>query len=249
MRLADVVPLLLAEFSYPPGHPLAGGTGVVYGYAVVEDNDITIFDTGIGDEHPEIDPYYHPRRTEIRGAIERAGMDASRVTRIANSHLHFDHCGQNLRFAGRPICAQEREYEAAHASDYTVPEWVDFPGVDFRLHQGDVAISSRLLLISTPGHTPGHQSLLVSTDDGLIVLAGHGFNTAAEVARGGADATRSELERASAQRLLEFDPVRIYCGHDHAYWDRERGVVAMPPSTLATKVGRPRGRSSASAAG
>jgi N-acyl homoserine lactone hydrolase len=53
----------------------------------------------------------------------------SRVAVVVNTHLHFDHCGGNRLFPGLPIHVQRRELAAARTEDdYTVREWVDFPG-------------------------------------------------------------------------------------------------------------------------
>ena len=60
---------------------------------------------------------------------------------VVNTHLHFDHCGGNRLFAGLPIHVQARELEDARTQDdYTIREWVDFPGATYAEHDGEVEI-------------------------------------------------------------------------------------------------------------
>jgi N-acyl homoserine lactone hydrolase len=45
---------------------------------------------------------------------------------VVNTHLHFDHCGGNHLFAGRPIYVQRLELDDARSKDdYTIREWVN----------------------------------------------------------------------------------------------------------------------------
>jgi N-acyl homoserine lactone hydrolase len=123
-----------------------------------------LVDTGMIDSTPELDAEWGVR------------FDASLIPRdvvcVINTHLHFDHCGGNRLFAGTPIHVQRAEREAARADDYTIPEWVEFDGATYVEHDGAAEIVSGVRVLPTPGHTPGHQSVLVDTEDGLVVLAG-----------------------------------------------------------------------------
>jgi N-acyl homoserine lactone hydrolase len=117
-RLADIIPMRLATFVYPEQHPLAGRSGMVFGYAIRLEAAILLVDTGVA-AHPDIDLFYRPQRRDIADALAAAGLSLERVVAVVNSHLHFDHCGQNPRFSAVPIHAQRSEHEAAHAPRYT----------------------------------------------------------------------------------------------------------------------------------
>lgn len=53
-------------------------------------------------------------------------MYAHVIAIVVNTHLHFDHCGGNHLFAGKPIYVQRRELDdARNEDDYTIREWVD----------------------------------------------------------------------------------------------------------------------------
>lgn len=56
------------------------------------------------------------------------------------------------------------------------------PGAQYRLLDGETKILPGVRLLPTPGHTPGHQSLLVETAMGLAILAGQAVYAAAEFA-------------------------------------------------------------------
>ena len=99
---------------------------------------------------------------------------------IVNSHLHFDHCGNNLRFPGVPICVQAAEHDAMRDPYYTVPEWVDFEGAEYAVIDGDAQVAKGVRVLSTPGHSPGHQSVVFDTADGAVVLAGRAIYSKAE---------------------------------------------------------------------
>ena len=132
---------------------------------VIEHPDGRILvDTGMIDSTPELD-----KQWGIRFDPEKIPRD---VVCVVNTHLHFDHCGGNRLFAGTPIHVQRAEREAAREPDYTIPEWVEFNGATYVEHDGEAKIAPDVRVLPTPGHTTGHQSVLVETDDGLVVLAG-----------------------------------------------------------------------------
>jgi N-acyl homoserine lactone hydrolase len=133
-------------------------------------------------------------------------FDASLIPRdvvcVINTHLHFDHCGGNRLFAGTPIHVQRAEREAARGEGYTIPEWVEFEGATYVEHDGEAEILAGVRVVPTPGHSPGHQSVLVDTDDGLVVLAGDVGYTWKQF-----DASES------GQLLVSLRPRRIWLAH------------------------------------
>jgi N-acyl homoserine lactone hydrolase len=190
---------------------------------------VLLFDTGVGTGHPEVDRYYRPRLTPLEEALGAVGLAIGDITAVANSHLHFDHCGWNTRFAGRPAYVQAAELEAAREADYTVPEWVGFGSAQFVELPGDseTDVAPGVVLIPTPGHTRGHQSLVVSTRAGPVVVAGQAVYTAVEW-EGSTDPRESGIPAApdvlryseSVRRLRRLEPVEMHFAHDLAVWRR-----------------------------
>jgi N-acyl homoserine lactone hydrolase len=125
---------------------------------------LVLVDTGMIDSRPEIDdmsPTPHP---------ENIPRD---VASVINTHLHFDHCGGNRLFPGVPIHVQARELaDARSLDDYTIREWVDFDGATYIEHEGEVELLPGIRLLPAPGHTDGHQVVVVETGEGRVVLGG-----------------------------------------------------------------------------
>lgn len=176
----DVTPLRLAELELPDFHPEAPGLDVIFGFLVRDSGNCILVDTGVGAGSPLIDRLYKPNCVELADALARAGASLREVTAIVNSHLHFDHCGNNSLFPDVPIYVQQAELDAARQPHYTVSEWVEFPGANYVPVQGRHSISSRLELLPTPGHTPGHQSLLVHAGEHVEIIVAQAAYTAAE---------------------------------------------------------------------
>jgi N-acyl homoserine lactone hydrolase len=125
---------------------------------------LVLVDTALIDSRPEFDdmsPTPHP---------ENIPRD---VASVINTHLHFDHCGGNRLFPGVPIHVQARELaDTRSLDDYTIREWVDFEGATYVEHEGEVELLPGIRLLSAPGHTDGHQVVVVETEAGTNVLGG-----------------------------------------------------------------------------
>ena len=108
--------------------------------------------------------------------------------------------------------------------DYTVIEWIDFPGARYEYRDGDHAPAPGIRVFATPGHSPGHQSLLVETPEGNLLLAGqavysHGEWSGIADAREGASVARDRAAYdASVARLKALNPKRVLFGHDRRGW-------------------------------
>ena len=108
--------------------------------------------------------------------LARIGMEPADIDLVIQSHLHFDHAGGLGAFPGTPVMVQRAELEfagdpPADQRDIYIAD--DFAPVDeWRFADGDEDVfgDGRLTVIATPGHTKGHQSLLVRLDDGSHVF-------------------------------------------------------------------------------
>jgi N-acyl homoserine lactone hydrolase len=194
------------------------------GYLVVHPDGVLLFDTGMGGA-PDVDQHYRPRRRDLESALHEAGAAVDLVTQVTNCHLHFDHCGGNPLLAGRPVFVQSRELaEARTTVDYTLPELIE--GGRYEVIDGEAEVLPGVFLIPTPGHTEGHQSLVVARRDGHVIVAGQSHDTAtaysADVlvwrARRSRQPEPLPVEPSWIARLQEFDPKSVYFAHDHAVW-------------------------------
>lgn len=225
-----MVPMHVSDVLLPKGGPAGGRPFPIVAHAVVHRDGVFLFDTGIGTGNAEVDEMFSPRTTPIEEALASHGIATADVTGVANCHLHFDHSGQNARFLGVPIFAQALEWRMVHEPDYTVSEWVDVPGLSYELLDDEAEVAPGLRLIPTPGHTAGHQSLVVATDGGTVVLAGQAVQTrrewegtADEATSGEPTAFDREAYAGSVRRLRALDPVRVHFAHDPETWEPAAG--------------------------
>ncbi len=213
-----------------PGSETADGLPRVepaLAYLVEHGGELLLFDTGIGTADPETDAHYRPLRRPLRQALAAAGTAVGNVTLVVNCHLHFDHIGGNPLFAGAPILVQAVEMELARGGGHTLEHLVDFRGARYEELSGEAEIRPGLWIVPTPGHTAGHQSLVVRRPDGTVVLAGQTHASASDFAAARLAAT-ARAEGAAPplpdpdtwpDRLLAFDPRRVLFAHDASVWE------------------------------
>jgi N-acyl homoserine lactone hydrolase len=134
--------------------------------------------------------------------------DVGDVVAVINTHLHFDHCGGNRRYAGTPTYVQRVELAAAVAPDY-LEEWVRFDGATYVELDGDTELFDGVSVLSTPGHSAGHQSVVVETGDGLVVLGGDVTYSMRELIDGATESIR---------RIHALRPQRVYLAHAQEPW-------------------------------
>lgn len=219
-----VVALPMGEFTFAEGEEYAGQTGVVVAYAIRHARGVFLFDTGFGFGNAGLDDYYKVRARAVPDALAEAGVDPAEITAVANCHMHADHAGQNALFPGVPIYVQPSEWAAAHEPDYTILEWIDFPGARYEQVAGDHDVAPGIRILATPGHSPGHQSLVGDTPEGHLLLAGqavysHGEWSGIAGAREGASVAQDQPAYArSVDRLKALRPKQVLFGHDRRGW-------------------------------
>lgn len=145
-----------------------------------------LVDTGIGDDLEAIvagpEPNCRQKESERTAiALKNAmGWDVEDVDIVINTHLHYDHCGYDYLFKNAKIYLQRKEYAAAmhpipstgflYYKKYFSKETISY--FQWKLLDGETEILPGLVVIPTPGHTVGHQSVLFDTDQGTLCIAG-----------------------------------------------------------------------------
>ncbi|MFF9067455.1 MBL fold metallo-hydrolase [Streptomyces sp. NPDC014891] len=182
----------------------------VLGYLVRHAGVRLLFDTGMGTGSAETDAHYRPVRTPL--AVGPGDVDT-----VVNCHLHFDHIGGNQRFPDTPVLVQRTELALARAGGHTIDSLL--PGVRYQELDGEHEIAPGALIVPTPGHTAGHQSLFLDHGDRVTVLAGQAYDFAHEF---------GVPHRPWLDRLAELGagrPARVLFAHDHDLWE---GVLPPP---------------------
>jgi N-acyl homoserine lactone hydrolase len=165
----------------------------VYVHTIERSDGVVLVDTGMIDSTPELD--------EEGAPVPMPENIPRNVVCVINTHLHFDHCGGNRLFPGVPIHVQRLELQAPHDP----PEWVDFPGATYVEHDGEAEVLPGIRLLPTPGHTRGHQSVLVDTPDGLVVIGGDVAYTFDKLGSGATEGQRRVLALAASTWLTHAE--------------------------------------------
>jgi N-acyl homoserine lactone hydrolase len=158
------------------------------GYAIKHPDGVVLVDTGFGPtlggdgEAGELvrgEKRYPWIRRSTADALADHGLEAGDVKYIINTHLG-DHSGDNDMFPEATFIIQGPEAEDKRKLDYAHPRrrtW-DFPGAKLELLAGeDVSILSGVTCLFTPGHTAGHQSVLVDEGDTSTLFVGDALYT------------------------------------------------------------------------
>ncbi len=178
----------------------------VYVHVIDHPDARVLVDTGMTQLHPavaDMDPRLIPLSAQ-------ADFDLASIDVVINTHLHFDHCGGNHLFTGKPVYVQRAELDDARSlDDYTIREWVEAPGVQYVPVDGTLELLPGIRLVPTPGHTRGSQVVVVETDGRPVVIAG---DTAVFF---------DELDdpRTEGQRLIRaLAPEAVWLSHQHEPW-------------------------------
>jgi N-acyl homoserine lactone hydrolase len=196
------------------------------GYLVRHPDGLLLFDTGMA-TNAEIEHWYRPRRNGVAEALAELGIAVTDIDIVSNCHLHIDHCGGNELFAGKPIYVQSVELATARTEpDYTIAGLIDTPGSDYRELTGDGEVLPGVFLWPTPGHTEGHQSLVVRKAAGTMVVAGQSHDNASSFSadlpalRAYRDGHAQPLPAVPGwvERIERLEPAEVVFAHDHSSW-------------------------------
>jgi N-acyl homoserine lactone hydrolase len=185
----------------------------VYVHVIDHPNARVLVDTGMTQLHPavaDMEPRLYP--------LNEQDFDIGGVDIVINTHLHFDHCGGNHLFAGKPTYVQRQELDdARNQSDYTIPEWVDPPGMHYIAVDNELELLPGLRLLPAPGHTRGSQ---------IVVIEGGGRPT---IVAGDTAVWFDELDnpRTEGQLLIRsLNPEMVWLTHEHMPW--KPGATVSP---------------------
>lgn len=135
---------------------------------IITDKEKILIETGIG-ELPEAHRRFHtikrkPDQT-IEAQLQKYNTKPEDITLVVNTHLHFDHCGSNALFPKAKFFVQAEELRYAYAPDRFqkagyVREFFD-ASLDYVPVHGRYQLTEDIILVPTPGHSIGHQSVLI----------------------------------------------------------------------------------------
>jgi N-acyl homoserine lactone hydrolase len=172
----------------------------------------------------------------IVAALAQIGWDPPSVQIIINTHLHYDHCGGNSLFPHARFFVSAREWDyamspiATQASIYD-KAWLqgDLNYFSYQLTQDHFEVLPGIRLIMTPGHTPGHQSVLVNTDEGVLAVAGDAVRIVENVRPGlPPQILYNTVDALASIERIKRHADRLLAGHDpdiRKYQDRSFRMI------------------------
>jgi glyoxylase-like metal-dependent hydrolase (beta-lactamase superfamily II) len=157
-------------------------------------------------------------------ALKRLGLTPADVDVVICTHSHHDHMASLFLFRGKELIIGTGEIEYAcevygteeiHARLSTMARVTMVPA------GGELEICPGVVALATPGHTPGHISVLIETDTERVVVAGDEVMTRAEYEERQFSHwyTPEQLAQlnASLDRVQAWRPTLILPGHDRAF--------------------------------
>jgi N-acyl homoserine lactone hydrolase len=190
----------------------------VHGFVVTHPGGAMLVDTGVGGPDAMLDDWRVVNHS-VADALAKLSMTPADIDMVVNTHLHFDHCGQNAVFPHAPVYVQRAEVERCRVESPDLWDWFGFANARFEYLDGDATLAPGVRALATPGHTSGHQSVLVADADLLIGDAAYNSflytdpeRPADKVPPG--QAADMDSWRASLRRIHASSPDRVHFCHD-----------------------------------
>jgi N-acyl homoserine lactone hydrolase len=126
-------------------------------------------------------PYEQTPAQRLPQQLALHDLDPSDVDAVIYTHLHWDHAYNTAPLTSARFLVSQRELEFAK-DPYPIQDWMydapsvggspEYLSVNFEFTDPDREIFDGIRVVPTPGHSPGHQSVVVSTASGPVILAG-----------------------------------------------------------------------------
>ena len=199
----------------------------VHGFVVTHPGGAVLVDTGVGGPEQVLDDWRVVNRS-VADALAELDMSPADIGLVINTHLHFDHCGQNAVFKHAPFYVQRAELARMRRESGELYDWFGFMDARFELLDGDAEVLPGLEVIATPGHTEGHQCVVVraagkgagEVGGSSDLLIGDAAYTPRQYAEPGRDdlppgqASDVAVWRESVRRIRALRPGQVhFCHH------------------------------------
>src|SRR5882724_6125446 len=150
-------------------------------YLLETGNGLILIDTGFPEAFIGRPDYYNGKSLEglmypymkeehrIPALLSTVGYRPEDISLVISTHFHSDHSGGHKYFPSTPILVQKNELTVLDNEDYS-PSECRLKDMNYQVIDGDYQLNNSISLIYTPGHSPGHQSLLIGTERSGYVL-------------------------------------------------------------------------------
>ena len=244
LRAFDAPTLVVRRSSLVVGSADASEVRVPAPAFVIEHPEgLVLFDAGLAPEavaDPRGEYGERAERLQLRFTADQrvdrqvlaVGYALTDVTHIVLSHLHFDHAGCAHAFPSAQVVLGDGELAHARSGADKYIRSVDVSrvaaGTVVELAEdGDLFGDGSVVALRTPGHTPGHLSLLVRLPDRVYVLTGDAVHAREALASempfpGDHDPAETIRSIRRIKAVAEEHRADIWINHDPTDWDRLR---------------------------
>jgi glyoxylase-like metal-dependent hydrolase (beta-lactamase superfamily II) len=216
-------------------------------YLIAHPRGTILFDTGLGDRYfgrpfnenllgdpPTPAPFqsFVLVTKTLKSQLEEIGYPPSKITYLAMSHPHVDHIGNASDFAGSTFLVHQGDYGMMFGPDVKEvnPAYAALKKSKTKIIEGDYDVfgDGTVVLLSTPGHTPGHQSLYVKLPKtGGVLLSGDLWHYPEDLKLDSMPEREkaSGMTEASRKKLQDFmakTGAQLWIGHDINFFSRQK---------------------------
>jgi len=139
-----------------------------------------LIDTGMGELPKKYKQFYPIKRgadENLRAQLKKHGLRPDDIDVVVNTHMHFDHCGNNRLFKQARFFVQADELRYARSPERFqmaayMSELLDVKGLDYEPVRGRLEVAEGVTIVPTPGHSIGHQSVVVRVGEKNYVYCG-----------------------------------------------------------------------------
>lgn len=166
-----------------------------------------------------VDTGHHVTRLMLLKALKNRGLTPEDIDIVLLTHLHFDHANNVDLFKSARILVSNAEWEYAanpHPDDHFVPSHIRpmLLEMNLELFEEPPEIAPGVKVIATPGHTPGHCSVLITMENGITVIAGDAIKYPKETLTQCCDLAFDTIENGTASIIKLMDVAdHIIPGH------------------------------------
>jgi glyoxylase-like metal-dependent hydrolase (beta-lactamase superfamily II) len=205
-------------------------------YLIRSEGRTILVDTGLGPKPAETPdaPW-----GQLLHDFQAKGVRPDDVDMVVMTHLHRDHVGWNLKAEGKKFVPtfpkarywmSAKDWEACHQPDLQPTRFVNAPSCVWplaelglvELMQGEHKLTRDLTALPTPGHTPGHMSILVTSQGQRALVLGDAAHSPVQVlepdwvSRADMDPEVTRQTRKALLDRLEREDILVAAGHFHA---------------------------------